>query len=125
LYISLFNVARITSSSDITVTAYNQEQMSQDSYTVLPVFNLGLVYHIITYWPSTVQSQFAVVATQGNTRIKIQFLKNKSITVRLNGRVYTSSMDIVLRQYEALQIQVNISIFCSNIRAMICPGAIH
>ena len=97
---------RITSNVDIIVTAYNQAYLSLDSYTALPLTELGLVYYIISYWPSSLHTQLAIVATEHSTRVRIEFKKNP-VYITLNGVSLNRTSDIVMRQYESLQIQVN------------------
>ena len=96
---------RITSEVDIVITAYNEEYLSQDSYTVLPVTRLDHVYYVMSYSPSSLHTQFAIVASKDDTHVNIEF-KSTPVAVHLNGELLNKSSHFTMRQYEALQLQV-------------------
>lgn len=91
------------------VTALNRDYLSSDGYIAQPVSRLGHVYQIASYWPSSLGAQLAVVSTEDNTEIYIQYSKSAgSVLVLLRGQAYDSSTPLSLRQYEVLQIQVSV-----------------
>ncbi|XP_067946047.1 uncharacterized protein [Watersipora subatra] len=95
---------RISSDTDILVTAYNQEYLSQDGYSVLPVPRLGKRYHVMSYWPSSLHSQLALVAIQDNTKVIVELSRFTDLP-RLNGDPIDSGREIIMKRYESLQIQ--------------------
>lgn len=93
----------LTTAEEVTVYAHNQGNKSSDAFLVLPTPSLGKDYFVMSYksdgyFPSSsgrTPSQFAIVATEDNTNVKIQpsgptFANgNKTQSVILNeGQVY-------------------------------------
>ena len=90
------------------MTAVNKDYLSRDSYTVQPLSRLAHIYHIVSYYPSSLGTQFAIVATQDNSEVQIQFPAGRGIRVMFRGVVYNRTMAIKLREWETLQIQVGL-----------------
>ncbi len=88
---------------EVTLYAINTLRWSSDSYLGLPIDAIGREYTIMSY-PNTAEpgptgqifetsdfpSQFAVIATENNTRITVQ------PTTSVNGRGNTNQFDVVL-----------------------------
>lgn len=84
----------------------NEDYLSRDSYTVQALSRLSRTYHVISYYPSSLGTQFAVIAAQDNSQVQITFPQGKGIRVVFRGDIYNRTLTIKLREYETLQIQV-------------------
>ena len=104
----VYSVFRISSDGYLTVTAVNEDYLSRDSYTVQPLSRLAHIYHIVSYYPSSLGTQFAIIATQDNSEVQIEFPAGRGISVVFRGVVYNHTMTIKLRECETLQIQVGL-----------------
>lgn len=96
------------------VTAVNQDLLSRDSYTVQPIARLGHSYHVMSYWPSSLHTQFAITAIADGTRVSIDFVRDIRVSVRLNGQILSNGKEFEIRRYETLQVQVHLCDFLAS-----------
>ena len=52
----------------------NKELFSNDGFLVYPENSLGTNYYTCSWAPSTLDTEFAVVATQDNTNVSIKYI---------------------------------------------------
>ena len=57
------------SGAEIVVYGVNKEKFSNDAFLVYPESSLGTDHYTCSWSPSTLPTEFAVVATQDNTRV--------------------------------------------------------
>lgn len=57
--------------SEVVVYGVNKEKFSNDAFLVYPESSLGTDYYTCSWAPSTLETEFAVVATQDNTQVRL------------------------------------------------------
>ncbi|MEM9066595.1 MAG: hypothetical protein AAGB51_14040 [Planctomycetota bacterium] len=91
----------IEADQDLTAYALNQRNFSTDAYAVLPVESLGTSYRPMSYTAldSTLNSQFAIAATDDDTLVTITPASTTS------GRAAGVPYTIILNQGEVYQLK--------------------
>ena len=74
--------------------------------------SLPFSYFAVTYYPPTIQCQFAFVAIEPNTRVNVTLAARRQnvaerVAVLFKGRVYNNkdTLEVTLDQYEAIQVR--------------------
>ncbi|ELT95026.1 hypothetical protein CAPTEDRAFT_228880 [Capitella teleta] len=108
---------RVTASSDIVVYGFNRDNGACGGYTAIPTDALGTEYFVLAYYPQSgiyypLLSEAAIVATEPNTRVHIELLRNRGITVLYNEKRYDENGPLIVdlvKAYDVLQIQAEAS----------------
>ena len=103
----------VRTSSTTSVHGFNKEFYTSDAFLQLPANSLGTDYYAITYEPSLLYTELAVVALYSDTLISIQLLPDLGDTdiprleVEWDGRTYSNGDTIRLRlqAFQVAQIQ--------------------
>ncbi|XP_067949903.1 uncharacterized protein [Watersipora subatra] len=122
----------VRSNKDIVVYGVNKEKFSNDAFLVYPESSLGTDHYTCHWSPSTLPTEFAVVATQSNTEVNVTLPRNRAdIAVLANGQTYTSgdSFTIFLERFQVYQGQsvgdltgtriqsnIRVAVFAGNVR---------
>ena len=98
----------ITSSSGIRVTvAQHLNGQPISTYVVYPVNTLGSTYYAATYYPPGYHFNIGIVATLGQTTVRISLPENNlGVQILYNGVSYTDGQQLVvqLSDLEVLQV---------------------
>lgn len=100
----------ISASADIAVYGMNKDGVSCGGYMALPVDALGTKNFALSWWPdpgTRRNSQFAIVATEDNTEVNVNFLPGRGAKAMLGTTRYDSrnALSMVLQKYEVLHVQ--------------------
>jgi len=98
----------IESSDDVAVFGLNDQKLSPSVFLVYPVQCLGMIYFILTSYPTTLKCQFLIATTDDNTNIEITFANGPNAnSVLFNGTEYSKGETMLLQMhnFETLQIQ--------------------
>ncbi|XP_067948374.1 uncharacterized protein [Watersipora subatra] len=125
----------VRANADVVVYGVNKEKFSNDAFLVYPENTLGTDYYTCHWSPSTLPTEFAVVATSDNTVVTITLPSNRNdIAVLANGRTYNSGdrFDITLQRFQVYQGQsdgdltgtriqssIRVAVFAGNVRTKI------
>ncbi len=95
---------RISSSAEITVTAFNRQDSNCDGFRVFPTRALGTAYIAVT---APLNPQIGIVSPGDNIAVEITFPSSATISVNLEGTQYRagSTFSTTLNECETLQIQ--------------------
>lgn len=75
--------------SEVVVYGVNKELFSNDGFLVYPETSLGTVYYTVSWSPSTLDTEFAVVATQDNTVVSLLYaVSSELLSFARPGAVY-------------------------------------
>lgn len=71
----MYNAITIECDRSVDVMGVNKETYSNDAFLAFPVGSLGTTYYTVSYGPATIETQFAVVATDcdGVTTVDMTF----------------------------------------------------
>jgi hypothetical protein len=109
---------RLTATADVVVFGFNRDASSCGGYTALPIDALGTEYFVLTRSYATsgifhpLLAEAVVVATEPNTRVHVEFLVKRGITVTYDNEEYDEKNPLVVnmdKAYSVLQIQAEAS----------------
>ena len=97
----------VTSNQDIAVFGLQIGDGNCDAFLALPTDVLGTQYYPVTFWPSTSQTQVAVLVTVDGTTVDITFQRSRGIAIFYQGAFFVGgdTMTITLDKYDILIIQ--------------------
>ncbi|XP_048772735.1 uncharacterized protein LOC125678355 [Ostrea edulis] len=96
----------ISADEEVVVYGVNREVWSDDAYLALPTDVLGKEYYTISYSPSFLYCEFAVIGVHDHTHVHIKLANHPNISVNFRGHTYHQNqwINVTLNRFSTLQI---------------------
>ena len=97
---------KISSSAEISVTAFHRQGSNCDGFVVYPINALGTAYMAVSV---SLNAQIGIVSPEDSITVELTFPSITSVSINIEGTQYGpgSTFRTVLNQYQTLQIQDN------------------
>ncbi|KAL4221522.1 hypothetical protein ACF0H5_019779 [Mactra antiquata] len=109
----------IIASDDIVVYCMSTAFGTNDGFIVYPLDAIGKEYYAISYYPSSEECQFMIVATENDTNVVIKYANNSGINISYGDNAFGPGdiQTISIRKFDVFQVQDNVDLTGTYITA--------